>query len=233
MRLRRLVTPRVVIVVPVLGRPRRVQPLMADVAAATPEPHRLLFVVNRRDGITARALRAAGADHFIVGGRGTYPEKINAALHRTDEPLIFTAADDLHFHPGWFPAALEQLDDGAGVVGTNDLGNPRVVAGEHSTHSLVTRAYAMDPGGAWDTPGSILHEGYRHLFCDDELVGVAQARGVYRHAAESVVEHLHPHHAKAESDATYALGSKFVRDDRATYDRRVHLWRRPPMTETP
>ena len=40
-----------------------------------------------------------------------------------------------------------QLTAGIGVVGTNDLGSRRVMAGLHSTHSLVTRSRS----GTWRT----------------------------------------------------------------------------------
>ena len=217
-------TPRVVIVVPVLGRPHRVLPTMRSVAAATPEPHRLLFAANRNDRAEVRALAAASANFILVAGAGTYAEKINAAYGATDEPLLFLAADDLEFHRGWLTAAADQLGAGVEVVGTNDLGNPRVLNGTHSTHSLVTRTYCDDPGATADTPGTVLHAGYRHLFCDDELVGVAQSRGVYAHAHGAVVEHLHPYFGKAPDDSTYSKGHRRAREDRATYDRRVHLW---------
>jgi glycosyltransferase involved in cell wall biosynthesis len=219
------VTPPVVIIVPVLNRPHRVIPTMQSVAAATPEPHRLLFVASRSDSPEVRALAAAGAHYLLVAGAGTYPAKVNAAYQATTEPLLFLAADDLEFHPGWLSTALELLEPGVEVIGTNDLGNPRVLEGLHSTHTLVTRAYCDDPGATADQAGTVLHQGYRHLFVDDELVGVAQARGVYAHAADAVVEHMHPYFDKAETDSTYARGHRNVVADQALYDRRVTLWR--------
>lgn len=215
----------VLIVVPVLARPHRVEPLLASITAATPEEHGVLFVANTDDRDELAAIRSAGADVLEVPvARQSYPCKVNDAYRATTAPLLFLAADDLDFHPGWLPAVLAELDDGAGVVGTNDLGNARVVAGEHSTHSLVTRAYADDPGGAWGQPGTILHEGYRHWYCDDELVGVARQRGAYRHAHDALVEHLHPYHGKADHDRTYRAGERQRHADRRRHDRRSRAW---------
>lgn len=213
------------IVVPVLNRPDSVAPLLESIEAATPESHRVLFVADETDRDELAAIGATGADVLVVAkSRVSYPCKVNAAYRETSEPLLFLAADDVRFHPGWLTAALRQLDGAIQVVGTNDLGNARVIAGEHSTHTLVTRVYCDDPGGTADKPGMVLHEGYRHWYCDDELVGVAKSRGVFAAAADSIVEHFHPYHGKAERDATYKLGERRRADDRRLFRRRSRLW---------
>jgi hypothetical protein len=153
---------------------------------------------------------------------GNYAAKINAGVWNTDEPLIFTGADDLDFHPGWLEAATAQLEDGIGVVGTKDLCNQRTVKGEHSTHSLVTREYAEQ--GTIDDPGRLLHEGYEHEFVDDEFVQTAMHRGTYAHAGDAVVEHLHPSVGKAPTDALYARQRQRMAQGRRVYQRRRRLW---------
>lgn len=224
----------VVIVVPVLGRPHRIVPLMESGAAATPEPYRLLFVATGNDQDEVAALQAAGADHLVRPGArvsGEYARKINLGAQESDEPLIFTGADDLVFHPGWLAAAKRRLgpssqwmehplpaDAEIGVVGTNDLGNPDVIKGVHSTHSLVTRTY-MDEQGTMDGPGAIYNVAYDHNYCDIEFVETAKARSAFVHAADAVVEHFHPSWEKAKGDATYELGLANWLDDQ-------RLWRR-------
>jgi glycosyltransferase involved in cell wall biosynthesis len=216
----------VVIIVPVLGRPHRVAPLMASIEKATPEPHRTLFVASETDKAEVRALAAAGADYFTVPARhGTWAKKINAGYRASTEPYIFTAADDLLFHPEWLGNALAMMADGIGVVGTNDLCNPRTMQGDHATHSLVSRAY-VEEFGTIDEPGKILHEGYPHDYADDELVATAIARGAYAHALDSVVEHLHPWAKKAPDDATYRLGRRHRARGRQLFRRRQRLWLR-------
>lgn len=213
------------IVVPVLGRPHRVEPLLASIAAATPEPHGVLFVANDDDLAELAAIDSAGADVLTVPkAQVSYPCKVNAAYRASTQPFLFLAADDLDFHPGWLTEAFSKLAPGVGVVGTNDLGNPRVIAGEHSTHSLVTRSYIDVHGASADGPGTVMHEGYRHWFCDDELVGLAKSRGAYAHAGESIVEHLHPYHGKAPKDRTYRLGERRRDADRRLHERRRTAW---------
>lgn len=216
------------IIVPVLARPHRVEPLLASIWEATPEPHRVLFVADRTDRDELAAIEAAGAEVEVFhhpDRPGTYPEKINAGYRASTEPILFLAADDVTFHVGWLAEIHRALAHGAKVVGTNDLGNKRTISGEHSTHTAVLRSYADRPGGPADRRGAVLHEGYRHWFCDDELVGVARHRRVWAHCPNAVVEHLHPYHGKAERDATYDLGEANERADRVLFRKRRRLWR--------
>jgi glycosyltransferase involved in cell wall biosynthesis len=216
----------VVIVVPVLRRPHRAAPLVESVAAATPEPHRVLFVASPDDLAEQEAVKHAGADLLVVdrpAGPGDYARKINAGVRATNEPLILFGADDLHFHPDWLPEAAAFLNDRTLVVGTNDLGNRRVLAGKHSTHPLVARSY-IEQHGTIDGPGVALHEGYHHNWVDNEFCATAQRRRVWAFARRSVVEHLHPSWEKAPDDAVYRLGRRSFERDREYFRERRRLW---------
>lgn len=215
-----------VILVPVLGRPHRVAPLLGSIAAATPLAH-VVFLADpddepEHDAITA-ARRQSPLEVTMLAEGGNYARKINVGVKATTEPLIFTGADDLNFHPGWFEIAAARISDEIGVVGTNDLCNARVTAGEHSTHSLVSRAY-VDEFGTIDEPGKLLHEGYEHEYVDDELVETAKSRGAYAHAGEAIVEHLHPDVGKAPTDRLYAAQGERMRRTRRIFNRRRLLW---------
>lgn len=208
-----------VIVIPVLGRPHRVCPVLESARSATPDA-RVLFVCDPDDLAEIDAVDAAGAERLVCGGRYAY--KINRAIAETSEPLIFTGADDLRFHPGWFAAAKAKIDGGAEVVGVQDRCNPRTIRGEHATHFLATRRYAEL--GQIDGETGLLCEVYAHNAVDDELVATAERRGVYAFAGDAVVEHLHPMAGTAPTDATYEKGSATLRDDKRMFYRRAHLW---------
>lgn len=217
----------IVIVVPVLRRPHRVAPLLESVASATPEPHRVLFVASPNDQAEHEAVRSAGADMLVIDttpGPGDYAKKINAGVRASSEPLILFAADDLKFHARWFAEAAALIDDRTQVVGTNDLGNRRVLAGKHSTHPLVARSY-IETHGTIDEPGVALHEGYHHNWVDNEFVETAQRRRMWRFANRSIVEHLHPSWSKAPDDDVYRLGRKSFERDRDYFRRRRALWK--------
>lgn len=219
------------ILVPVLARPQRVAPLVAAFAEATPEPHRLVLIVDPSDRDEVAAVKAAGADWIDTGnhsGPTSYARKINLAwraLAGDGHDAVFLAADDVVPHRGWLTAARAHLP-AAAVIGTCDGGvNPRVRQGNHSTHSLVAADYIRLHGGTIDGTGEILHP-YGHCYVDDELVETAQARGVFAFAADSLVEHRHPFAGTADDDDTYRRGRQLAAADRRTFHTRRRLWRR-------
>lgn len=244
----------VAILIPTLGRADRLLPLLGNIAAVTP-PHayQVVFILDQADD-ESRQRCAQMLSNFRGKGMegkvgvllcdGTYPEKINAGVAATTEPWVLLTADDVVFHPGWWEAT-EQLRDvgqvevrrgdqapgdgtehGVGVIGTNDLHNPATAKGKYATQILVARWY-IDAGLATaDTqPGKAFHEGYHHEQIDRELCHVAQARGLYAHAAESVIEHLHFATGQRPRDATDEKGNRAARQaDKALYEARRHLW---------
>jgi hypothetical protein len=222
----------IAILVPVLRRPSSAAPLAASLAEATTVPHRLVFVCNSSDREQVRACEDTGADIILAPwqpGKADWARKINLAYRLTEEPYLLLGADDLRFHPGWDMAALGPRspfnDPAVGVVGTNDLGNPTVKAGKHSTHPIVRRSYA-DEHGTVDGPRKAVSEAYWHNWCDTELVQTAKARSAWAFCPESRVEHLHWAWHKGADDEVYALGRQHYADDARLYRRRQKLWAR-------
>lgn len=216
--------PSLVIIVPMLGRPHHVPPLLESIHATTPDP-RVLFVVSPNDHQVHAEIDRAGCERITVAYTpiGDYARKINTGYLHTTEPLLFLGASDLRFHPGWYEAAVSRLAPGVGVVGTNDLGSQRVINGDHSTHSLVTRRY-VDDHGTVDQPHRVLCELYWHEYVDDEFIETAKHRGAFVAAHDSVVEHLHPNWGKGEDDATYAAQRARMARGVRIFRRRRSLW---------
>lgn len=219
----------VVVLVPVLGRPHRVGPLLESLSASlTPSgPNvRPLFLVSQNDRASGIEIRRHKADHLIcrwLPDRADYALKVNYGYRQTKEEFLFVAADDLAFHPGWADAALAVFAArDLGVVGTNDLS--RRARHQHSTHSLVCRGYVEQWGGTCDASGDIYCELYDHQFVDDELLATARGRGCYGFAADSIVEHLHPHWGKGEQDATYAKALRATAADQKLFRLRSRKW---------
>lgn len=218
-----------VILIPVLRRPHRIIPVLNSIRDNTSVEHRILFIASPSDSEEIGALQTTKDVDFVVmdrdyEGRGDYQRKINYGYQITTEPYIFLGADDLSFHPGWFEHAVQHMRGRVGVVGTNDLGNPRVKAGQHSTHSLVSRSY-VDAWGTIDEKGKILHEGYPHEWCDDEFIGTARKRRAVAFAKNSIVEHLHPNWGKATLDLIYARQGERMKQGQELFRRRSRLWR--------
>lgn len=222
---------RVGVIVPVLNRPHRVKPLLESLASSSGfVTCEAIFVVSKGDDAELAAVVESGARYFVVPwkpGHGDWARKINEAFRRYHDDYTFFlfGADDLRFHDGWIEHALAQYKrTGFCVIGTNDGGNRRVMAGVHSTHPLVHRDYLEC--GTVDEEGKVLHEGYTHNFTDDEFVQTAAARGTYIHASDSFVEHMHPDWGKGEMDDTYVLGKKNMNADMILFNERRKLWGR-------
>lgn len=211
----------VAVIVPTLWRPHRVAPIVENVEATAADAV-VYFVAEPTDPATIEAVEEHPTARLVVNDRtANYAGAVNAAIAATDEPLLFVGADDLRFHPCWLEPLLELIDR-FGVVGTNDLGNPEVAAGEHATHFLVRRDYAVT--GCVDAPGQLFHEGYSHNWVDREAVGTAKHRGEFAPCLKSVVEHIHPAWGKAPFDDTYSKGVRTEPGDADLYRARQHLW---------
>lgn len=217
------------VIVPVLNRPERVVPLIESLdASLVHHEATVYFVVSEGDLDEKAALHDAGVPWFEMRGPrrpGDYARKINHAISLTEEPWIFLGADDLRFERGWLDVCLEFAGKWQKrVVGTNDLGNSEVIAGRHSTHTLVARSY-VEEKGTIDEVGKALHEEYDHQFVDNEFIETARHRGEFVHVGAAVVEHLHPHWQKGPVDETYRLALAQTSQDRNLFLNRRRLWR--------
>jgi hypothetical protein len=222
---RRVVPPAdedVTVIVPVLNRPQNAEPFMRSLRASTGLAKVAVVFNEDADGL---AWKAAGADVLIPTSFVSFPQKVNAGFDTLSDspefveptPWIYIVGDDVVFRPGWLDQAQHTARlTGAQVVGTNDMGNPRIMAGETSTHFLIRRDYIEEKGATFfDGPGVVCHEGYRHCWVDNELTYAAKSRGTFAVSRASIVEHMHPEYGKAPVDATYELGyESFDTDER-------------------
>ncbi len=225
----------ITVLVPVLNRPDNVQPLINSFLANSRSTSSMLFIVQVDDSAEIDALVDALPDNFDSPTQVSYcvvpsaitrwSQKLNAA-HRLLEDMpppndrslwrdawYLLGADDLAFHKGW--DNNKNLDvlmhtPSVGVIGTNDLSNPAVIAGQHSTHPLMRVSYVRDQG-IEEAINVIAPECYHHNYVDNELIGIALKRKAYAHCHESIVEHMHFLYNKGKIDSTYRLGSESAR----------------------
>lgn len=217
------------VVLPVLERPQSAARVYYSLVESQREvPVRPLFMVSFGDYRELNAVKATGSDYAqLYEGRrwGDYARKINLGAALTAEPWIFTAADDLHFHPGWADAAVDYAEaNGLRAVGVNDLGRWSTRHTEQpATHFLIARDYIEH--GTASEPDCVFHTGYDHTYVDTEFVETARRRGEYGFCADAHVEHLHPVWRKGKRDAVYQLGAAHTREDYRLYLRRRPLWK--------
>lgn len=211
------------VIVPVLGRPGNAAPFMESFRSSGAADLATVYAItDKADAETAQAWRDAGAMVTVIedGPPGTFAEKVNIGYKVTSQPWLFLTGDDVKFHPGWLDHAQHAARDGADVIGTNDMHNPRSLAGQWSPHLLVRRSYADEVGASWDGPKVVCHEGYRHWYVDDEIVTAAKQRGAWAMAAHSKVEHLHPLFGLGADDDVYALGQSHAEADKVLFEGR-------------
>jgi hypothetical protein len=207
------------IIVPVLGRPEHAATFVGSLDHSGVEDHRVHVypMCENQDDLSAWDRFGYG----YLGAGHTFAEKVNYGYKLTDAEWVLLVGTDVKFHQGW----IDRLEDvvrhmpEACVLGTKDLGNPRVTEGTHTCHPVISRAYIDQVGSSWDGPGVVCHE-YRHCFVDDEIVTVAKQRGVWS-PTKAVIEHMHPYWDKGEYDEVYQEGESWMEIDRFEWIRRV------------
>ena len=143
------------LLIPVLGRPSNVQPLLDSIVGNTIGPYQIIFICSPGDDEQIEACRKSGYNTWVVEwepARADYARKINWAFAQTDSEWIFQGADDIRFSKDWDTKAL-RYGERFSVIGTNDLHNPSVKRGIHSTHILFRRSYIEKYGGTFEDPG--------------------------------------------------------------------------------
>jgi hypothetical protein len=210
------------ILIPVLARPWNVAPLVESIEATTEEDHRAVFICSPGDDEEIAACRAHGYVTLIVPwepGPADFARKINWAFEQTDSEWVFQGADDIRFSARWDSEALRVAKiRRRSVIGTNDLHNPAVLQGRHSTHTLFSRDYIVRHGsGTLDGTGRVFCELYDHQFVDTEFCEVAMLRKEWAFAKRAVVEHHHPYWGVVPYDPTYTKALRATAADLALY----------------
>lgn len=210
--------------VPVLNRPDNVRPLIESFRDSK-TPGLLIFIAELADideRIELERNAYPSMRTITVVDAHTWPQKINVGIQQIAANWYLCAADDVEFRQGWWETTKLLRDDSRiGVIGTNDLGNPRVIAGQHTCHPLIRRDYILNHG-TWDTPRQAIHEGYRHWYCDDELVITAKMRDAWAFCPEAIIKHNHPYWTGGTLDSTYLEGESHANEDHATFLTRMN-----------
>ena len=208
---------KVAILIPTLGRPHRIAPVIDNIREVTPELHEIYFMTSDKDSI--KIIKDKGAVHIPDVGNTDLITRTNALFKATTEPFVYTGSDDVFFHNGWLTELLKHTDKYSVLV-PNDLLNP------NGTQALISREYVNNYSCCIDTPEVIYYPGYKHAYADNEQFETAQYRGVFKKVDTSIVEHLHPDAEKSEVDSTYQEAWSKSNDGLKMYLSRKHLWGR-------
>lgn len=216
------------ILIPVLGRPWNIEPLVGSIVDNTAGPYRIIFICSPSDDEQIEVCRKTVQNTWVVEwepGRADYAKKINWGFEQTTSEWIFQGADDIRFSKNWDTQAL-RYGQRYSVIGTNDLHNPSVKRGIHSTHILFKREYIEKYGGTFDGSGKVFSEVYDHQWIDNEFIQTAQRRGQWHFAKNSIVEHFHPVWGNNEWDPTYEKAFRESKEDQELFGRRMRQMER-------
>jgi hypothetical protein len=246
----------VAVVIPLWRRTKNIDRVTCSLLDTVPLAH-ICFVVSSGDEWITPWTTLPGDTIVVdgVGGEpGDYARKINAGYRATEEPFIFTGADDLVFHDGWYDAARAlivcpygdetcpcQDGDLCHYEGDDPMPPPRPPEPRIGVVGTVDRCNGRTMAGEhsthslvarWyadccavgDQPGAIYCEQYAHEYCDDELVQTALFRGAYAHAHDAIVEHVHMLVHPELDDEVYQHGRSRTRLSRRTFLQRQRLW---------
>jgi hypothetical protein len=208
------VTKPVGILIPSLNRPQNLGPLIDNIHATAGHPHTLHFAVSDPESI---AILTELGEHFITDDGDTWPNRVNALYHATDESRFYVGCGDDDWHyDGWLRTMLDCFTDGIEVVFA------------HCLHTMViTRRYIQEQSGCVDVPDVVIWPGYTHCYSEWEFGCVATMRHVVATCPIDTVEH-HRHRASgtdcqlalAPYDATYKRGDDSLLADQAKFDQR-------------
>lgn len=208
------------IFIPTFGRGGKLNDYYDHIKQNTGEC-RVVYIVEDEDN----ASKQAKCDELVINKRSkTYAGAINSAWDQLQSDIFFCGADDLNFRSGWDTIGLSKMVSPFMVVGTNDVHNMEVVAGEHATHYFINGEYIKAGQSIDGEP--VLPECYSHNYTDREFIGIAKNNGVFTPCLESVVEHLHFTFHLSRLDDTYKKTRVHVNEDGRLYEQRRDKWNR-------
>jgi hypothetical protein len=219
---------KLAIVVPVHHRPHNAERFMKSLRETLPVQHdaAVFALAAHGDEDTGQAWYLFGAE-VVYGDDESFPKKAqdfyDEIVESADRPeYILLIGDDVRFIGGWYEAFIKAAEGSpaAGLISTNDMGNPYVTSGSHATHPIFRVTYIEKQGASWDGPGTICHTGYRHSWVDEEWSTKAKHDGAFLYAPNCKIEHLHPTWNKGQQDETYAIARQYLLDDHDLYQRR-------------
>jgi glycosyltransferase involved in cell wall biosynthesis len=221
---------RVAVIVPAM-RPNNIPRLVSSFEQST-DGTATLYVVADPDNVELQAAVKNTSAELLISDRGhTFAQKANYGHRHTTEDWIFLCGDDCEFTPGWLDKPRE-ISTRWDVIGTNDsepgrIRNRDVAEKRHSDHWFTRRAYIDDEGSCLESPGVFCPESYNHWYVDKEVVGLAQARGVFTPCLDSIVIHHHPgfdgDEEARKADPVYMAAVENMEHDRIQFMRRVPL----------
>jgi len=209
----------VAVIVPVMRRPHCVRPLIRSYKDSDAVGD-LYFIVDCNDKAERQAIAQEGGTEIVNHGElQTFARKCNIGYERTHEPWLLFIGDDVYFHKGWQQEALK--NSSKANISTNDMLTEEVQSGSHCVHPIVKRSFIDQVGLSFDGPGTVCHEGYNHMFVDNEWTHIAKREQQFRYEPNAIIEHMHYTKYQEDKDEVSELGLSSYRLDRELWFKRL------------
>ncbi len=178
------------VVCPTRGRPSNAARL-ADAFRTTAAEASLLLVVDDDDP-TLSGYEALGVP-LMVGPWSCRGEALNVgANHVAGRGVVgFMGDDHLPRTPGWDAAVVDRMRPLGVVYGNDLLQGPNLPTAVFLDARIITTLGYMSPPAQ------------RHLYLDDFWKRLGEDLGTLTYLPDVIIEHLHPHVGKADSDEGY------------------------------
>ena len=205
------------ILIPTMGRFNLLKPLVKNIQETTRPPHLIIFITDEKE---VKDMFKDRVDVFVWDpGKDnvSYSKRINWAF-KTDHlaEFFFTGSNDIHFMKDWDTEAMTAFQNqNIGVVAVNDGLNI------NGTNFLIRKKYIEEHGGTFDGDGEVFFNGYRHNFCDTELLFKVGSERAHKKVDSSQVFHNHYLNKKAKIDEVYKIGQKFYEEDEKKFKARL------------
>ena len=212
------------ILIPTLGRHKRMEGIIENIKQTTKGTYNLWFILEGYDSESIQEANRLGAKFIISNPGGSYVNAINYGyklLHFQNkiDPFVFLGSDDIEFTPGWDKEMLKEFaNEKVGVVGAWDNW-PISKTSKHGSHLLIRTKYIQEHSGVEDMPGVIYAPCYNHYMCDIETEQTAMKRGAFV-ASPAEIKHHHWVNGEAQMDKTYSDGKMALHHDTVAYEGR-------------
>lgn len=166
-----------------------------------------------------QAIAARRGVRLIINANRTHVEASNAAARAAQGDLLLQISDDFGCPDNWDAALLAAIGDRREVAVFVDDG----LGAKTMTLPIIDRAY-------YERVGYVLHPGYAHMFCDNDLEELARRLGKLVDAKHLHFPHRHYIIGAAPFDDTYLKAARsWGRDERFFAKRQVcDFGLRPP-----
>lgn len=114
------------------------------------------------------------------------PKMVKELVSKSKSPYVMFLGDDTVPCYNLLSIAMKEMlkfEDHVGLVGLNDQFQSGPTRCTHWLASKKLLPFLDD---------EFFHTGYKHLYCDDELLARCLEMGKYRYCKEAIITHLHP-----------------------------------------